>query len=62
LNSEIYKRVFSSGEGLEVYNDLIKQFGEQMLFNKDNQYDTAFKLGQYDVISYIQNRLNDQNK
>ncbi|WP_455168466.1 hypothetical protein [Acinetobacter zhairhuonensis] len=54
--------MFSSGEGLEVYNDLIKQFGEQTLFNKDNQYDTAFKLGQYDVITYIQNRLNDLNK
>ncbi|TCB47363.1 hypothetical protein E0H80_16355 [Acinetobacter sp. ANC 4779] len=59
MNSNKYQRVFSSGEGLEVLDELINLFHTKLAFDKDNQYQTSFNLGQGDVINFILARLKE---
>lgn len=51
--------VFASGAGLEVLDELIQLFHAKLTFDKDNQYQTAFNLGQKDVIDFILARLKE---
>lgn len=51
--------VFASGSGLEVLDDLIQLFHAKLTFDKENQYQTAFNLGQKDVVDYILARLKE---
>lgn len=54
-----YQRVFKHGDGLLVLNELIHVFQSTMLFDKDSVTNTAFKLGQDDVIKYILARVDN---
>lgn len=51
--------MFSSGEGLEVLDELINLFHTKLAFDKDNQYQTSFNLGQGDVINFILARIKE---
>jgi hypothetical protein len=61
LNSNKYL-IFTNGQGLEVLDELIQQFHAKFIFDKDNQYQTSFNLGQKDVIDYILARIQDVDK
>ena len=51
--------MFSSGEGLEVLDELINLFHTKLAFDKDSATQTAFNLGQHDVINFILARIKE---
>jgi len=59
LNSNKYQRVFTSNEGIEVLDELISIFHTQLAFDKDSATQTAFNLGQQDVINFILARIKE---
>jgi len=59
LNSNKYQRVFTSNEGIEVLDELISLFHAQLAFDKDSATQTAFNLGQQDVINFILARIKE---
>jgi hypothetical protein len=59
LNSNKYQRVFGSGEGLTILDELIEHFHAKLAFDPNNQYQTAFNLGQADVVNYILARIKE---
>lgn len=54
-----YNNVFSHGEGLQVLDELIELFHTKLPFDKDSATQTAFNLGQQDVINYILSRIKE---
>ncbi|MDS7931124.1 hypothetical protein RMB13_16920 [Acinetobacter sp. V102_4] len=54
-----YNNVFSDGEELQLLNELIELFHTKLPFNKDSPTQTAFNLGQQDVINYILSRIKE---
>ena len=58
LNNKYYA-VFSNGAGQQVLDELIVLFHTKFAFDKDSTTQTAFNLGQADVINYILARMKD---
>lgn len=54
-----YQRLFTHGDGLLVLNELVQVFQSNMLFDKDSATNTAFHLGQDDVVKYILARVDN---
>lgn len=54
-----YNNVFSDGEGLQLLNELIELFHTKLACDKDSTTQTAFNLGQQDVINYILSRIKE---
>ena len=59
MNSNKYQRVFTSEEGIQVLDELISLFHVPLAFDKDSATQTAFNLGQADVINYILARIKE---
>jgi len=59
LHSNQYQRVFTSEEGIKVLDELISIFHAKLAFDKDSATQTAFNLGQADVINYILARIKE---
>ncbi|QFS18870.1 hypothetical protein FHP22_15605 (plasmid) [Acinetobacter indicus] len=59
MNSNKYHRVFTSNEGIEVLDELISIFHAKLAFDKDSATQTAFNLGQQDVLNYILARIKE---
>jgi hypothetical protein len=59
LNSNKYQRIFTSHEGIEVLDELISIFHTKLAFDKDSATQTAFNLGQHDVINFILARIKE---
>ncbi|NUF10341.1 hypothetical protein HUN21_00660 [Acinetobacter oleivorans] len=51
--------VFTHGDGLIVLDELIELFHTKLPFDKDSATQTAFNLGQQDVINYILSRIKE---
>ncbi|MGR3978993.1 hypothetical protein FW754_15280 [Acinetobacter sp. 1207_04] len=58
MNNKKYQ-VFTDGAGLQVLDELIQLFHAKLIFDKDNQYQTSFNLGQKDVIDFILARIKE---
>lgn len=55
---EFYHQVFATDAGKMVLADLDKRCGvHSCCFDPDNQYNTAFNLGQQNVLLYIRRML-----
>lgn len=54
-----YSNVFSDGEGLQLLNEVIGLFHTKLPFDKDSAIQTAFNLGQPDVINYILSHIKE---
>jgi hypothetical protein len=54
-----YNNVFSDGEGLQLSNELIELFHTKLPCDKDSATQTAFNLGQQDIINYILSRIKE---
>ncbi|EXB83024.1 MULTISPECIES: hypothetical protein [Acinetobacter] len=59
MRTNKYQRVFTSNEGIEVLDELISIFHTQLAFDKDSATQTAFNLGQQDVINFILARIKE---
>ncbi|WP_180044467.1 MULTISPECIES: hypothetical protein [unclassified Acinetobacter] len=59
MNSNKYHRVFTSEEGIQVLDELISLFHVPLAFDKDSATQTAFNLGQQDVINFILARIKE---
>lgn len=59
MNSNKYQRVFTSEEGIQVLDELITAFHTKLAFDKDSATQTAFNLGQADVVNYILARIKE---
>ncbi len=59
MNSNKYHRVFTSEEGIQVLDELIILFHVPLAFDKDSATQTAFNLGQQDVINFILARIKE---
>ena len=59
MNSHKYQRIFTSHEGIEVLDELITLFHVPLAFDKDSATQTAFNLGQQDVINFILARIKE---
>ena len=57
--SNKYQRIFTSHEGIEVLDELITLFHVPLAFDKDSATQTAFNLGQQDVINFILARIKE---
>ncbi|WP_438839381.1 hypothetical protein [Acinetobacter oleivorans] len=51
--------MFTHGDGLIVLDELIELFHTKLPFDKDSATQTAFNLGQQDVINYILSRIKE---
>ena len=59
MKSNQYQRVFTSEEGIQVLDELIATFHTKLAFDKDSATQTAFNLGQQDVINFILARIKE---
>lgn len=59
MNNNKYYSTFAHGVGEQVLDDLISTYHTKLAFDSDNQYQTAFNLGQQDVINYILARMKE---
>ena len=59
MNSNKYQRVFTGEEGIQVLDELITLFHTKLAFDKDSATQTAFNLGQHDVINFILARIKE---
>ncbi|WP_191112927.1 Bbp19 family protein [Acinetobacter lwoffii] len=64
MDNHKYLRVFSDADGVQVLDELITVFHSKLAFDKDSATQTAFNLGQADVINFILARMKEaeQNK
>jgi len=51
--------VFTHGDGLIVLDELIQLFHTSFPFDKDSATQTAFNLGQQDVVNYILSKIKE---
>ena len=62
VSPETYARVFEADPlGRQILDDLVLRFHDCSLFDKENMHNTAFKLGQRDVVGFILRRLAQVN-